>query len=117
MPTRGERIRAALAEVHEELLVADGFDAAILGVGRRCGQPDVVVYSIPAMIRVLVERDGMDEETAREYLEFNTIGAWVGPETPVFLEPVEELLDDDDRHDDVPAGDPAGGGVAPDPDA
>jgi hypothetical protein len=46
----------------------------------------VAVYSIPKAIDLLVTRDGMSAEEAEEYLEFNSIGAWVGDETPVWLE-------------------------------
>ena len=28
------------------MLKADGFDKAIVGVGRRCGQPDLLVYDV-----------------------------------------------------------------------
>jgi hypothetical protein len=68
------------------MLLADGLDAAFLGVGRRCGQKEVAVYSIPKAIDLLVTRDGMSAEDAEEYLECNSIGAWVGDETPVWLE-------------------------------
>ena len=71
------------------MLFADGLDAAFVGVARRCGQPDLAVYSIPLAIRVLVQRDGMSEEEAREYLEFNSIGAWVGEETPIWMEAMD----------------------------
>ena len=78
------------------MLFADGLEAAFVGVARRCGQPDLAVYSIPLAIRVLVQRDGMSEEEAREYLEFNSIGAWVGEETPIWLEVIQmsDLLDE-----------------------
>ena len=78
------------------MLFADGLDAAFVGVARRCGQPDLAVYSIPLAIRVLVQRDGMSEADAREYLEFNSIGAWVGEETPIWLEVIQmsDLLDE-----------------------
>ena len=68
------------------MLLADGLDAAFLGVGRRGGQKEVAVYSIPKAIDLLVTRDGMSAEDAEEYLECNSIGAWVGDETPVWLE-------------------------------
>ena len=68
------------------MLLADGLEAAFLGVGRRCGQKDLAVYSIPKAIDLLVTRDGMSAEDAEEYLEFNSIGAWVGDETPIWLE-------------------------------
>ena len=48
------------------MLFADGLEEAFVGVARRCGQPDLAVYSIPLAIRVLVQRDGMSEEEARE---------------------------------------------------
>ena len=73
----------------EDLLFADGFDAALLGIGRRCGQPDIAVYSITLAIGILMARDGMTEEDAREHLEFNSIGAWVGKQTPIWVESVD----------------------------
>jgi hypothetical protein len=35
---------------------------------------------------ILVKRDGMSPEEAREFFEYNTVGSWVGEETPIFLE-------------------------------
>ena len=70
----------------EQILLADGLEGAFLGIGRRCGQPDLAIYSIPKAIRILVTRDGMSEDEAREYLEFNSIGAWMGTHTPVWVE-------------------------------
>jgi hypothetical protein len=32
-----------------------------------------------------VERDGMIFEEARDFFEYNTLGAWVGDETPMFV--------------------------------
>jgi len=72
--------------VPDGILLADGLEGALIGLGRRCSQPDVAVYSIPKAIAVLVRRDGMSEEDAREYLEFNSIGAWVGAATPIWVE-------------------------------
>lgn len=85
------------------MLLADGLDDAVIGVGRRCGQPDLVVYSIERCVQILVERDGMDEEEAREFLEFNTFGGWFGDSTPVWVEEmnVEEIRE---REDDPDAG-------------
>ncbi len=68
------------------MLTADGFDEAFVGIGRRCSRPDVAVYDVSKMVQILVERHGMSEEDAREHLEFNTIGAWVGEETPIYLD-------------------------------
>jgi len=47
------------------MLFANGLDDAIIGIGRRCGQPDLVVYSVEKCIQILVERDGIEEDEAR----------------------------------------------------
>ena len=78
-------IRERLAEGDEELLCADGFDDAILGICERAGSLDVVAYDRNKCIEILVERDGMDYEEAVEYFDFNVVGGYVGERTPVFI--------------------------------
>lgn len=70
---------------NEEALLADGFEAAIVGVAERCTQSPLVVYDAERCIEILMERDGMSYEDAAEFFEFNTLGAWVGKNTPMFL--------------------------------
>ena len=70
------------------MLLADGLEDAFIGVASRCGQPDLAVYNIEKAVQVLVDRDGMDPDEAREFLEFNSIGAWVGDGTPLWLSPM-----------------------------
>mgnify|MGYP003631904264 FL=1 len=67
------------------MLKADGFDEAVIGIGERCGQKAIIVYDALKCVKILVERDGMIFEEAREFFEFNTLGAWVGDETPMFV--------------------------------
>ena len=67
------------------VLLASGLEDAFVGIGRRCGQEDIAVYSIQKAIEIL-KKDGITEGEAREYLEFNSIGAWVGQLTPIWLE-------------------------------
>ena len=71
-----------------ELLVMDGHDDAILGVGQRFTDY-FVVYDLKKVIAKLME-DGMTYEEAVEFHEFNQVGAWVGPRTPVFLHTPED---------------------------
>lgn len=66
------------------MLKADGYDEAIIGWSESCGRPDIVVYDRQKCIGILM-RDGMTHEDAEEYFCFNTLGAWVGEETPMFL--------------------------------
>ena len=70
--------------MEDDILLADGFEKALIGVGRRCGQPDIAVYDEEKCIEVLMSQD-MDRETAIEYFEFNVAGAYVGEMTPCFV--------------------------------
>lgn len=66
------------------MILADGFDRAVIGVGVRCGQPDVVTYSADKCLEIL-QSGGMSYEDAVEYFEFNVQGAWVGETTPIWV--------------------------------
>jgi hypothetical protein len=66
-------------------LLADGFDSAVLGLSRGHEGADVAVYSIDRCIDILVKRDGMSEEEAIEFMNFNVLDAYMGPMTPIFV--------------------------------
>ena len=78
--------RTELADRYSsDLLFADGFDDAIIGVC--CGHDsERVAYSTQKMFTICVRTMGMTTEEAWEYLEFNTFGAYVGNNTPVYVE-------------------------------
>jgi hypothetical protein len=77
--------RDDMSEQYGDLLFADGFDDAILGVVERCGFDPVVCYSADKIIDILM-KDDMSHEEAVEYYEFNILGAYVGEKTPMYLE-------------------------------
>lgn len=74
-----------IAEVNPEALLADGLEAALVGVTVNHHHPFVAVYDAAKCVQVLMERDGMTEEEAEEFLEFNTYGAFVGENGPLFV--------------------------------
>lgn len=74
-----------LAELNPDALLADGLGAAIIGYTVNHHRPHVVVYDIQKCVEVLVERDGMTHEEADEYLSYNTLGAYVGENGPLFV--------------------------------
>jgi hypothetical protein len=78
-------IRDDLAELDPDLLLADGWDAQILGTAHSPGRPLLVVYDGDAIVNVMINRDGMSPEEAEEYFSFNIEGAWMGERTPVFV--------------------------------
>lgn len=75
----------ALVERYEDLVLMDGYGDCLVGVCLRFGQEPVALYDRSKVIRHLM-KDGMTEEEAVEFHEFNQIGAWVGDRTPAFLD-------------------------------
>jgi len=67
----------------DEILLADGFDEAFVGVAVQFNKP-MAVYDRQKCIEKLME--DMTEDEAYEYFEFNVAGAYVGENTPAFLE-------------------------------
>jgi len=66
----------------------DGFDDCVIGtscIWRDQITVEVLVYCGEQMIDILMGRDGMEEEEAHEFLEFNVIGAYIGIDTPVIV--------------------------------
>jgi hypothetical protein len=74
-----------LAEANPEALLADGLEAALVGYTVNHHHPHVAVYDIDKCIDVLVERDGMTPEEADDFLSFNTLGAYVGENGPMYV--------------------------------
>ena len=70
----------------ENVLLADGFEDAFVGIGRQFVGKPIAVYDRVKCIEILVERDGMSFEEAEEYFSFNVEGAYVGEQTPMFVE-------------------------------
>jgi hypothetical protein len=64
--------------------IADGLDDAIIGVATMIDGTRKVIYSCDKCIDIFM-KDGMTDEEATEYFEYNTLGAYVGKQTPIFL--------------------------------
>jgi len=63
----------------DEVLVADGFDDAIIGIDSNSMR---LIYSVSKCIEILSK--DMDEEEAVEYFDFNVRGSYVGEKTPIW---------------------------------
>ncbi len=77
-----ETIETCLAD-DETVTLADGFEQAFVGIARQFNKV-MAVYDLTKCLAVLMEQ-GMDLDSAKEYMEFNVTGAWVGENTPAFL--------------------------------
>ena len=78
---------AWVSEHNEEAYLADGFEDAFLGICEVYGRLPTAVYDKDKCLEILVQRDGMTDEEAMEFFEFNVAGAWVGEGTPAYLTP------------------------------
>ena len=84
------------------MLKIDGHDDAILGPALIWGmdkkgggiRTNVLVYDAEVIRNTLMHRDNMEADEAREYIEFNIEGAYVGPDTPILVWP-DDLWDED----------------------
>lgn len=83
---KNEKIEAILESYEdEELMVADGFDDAIIGVVDDFNSVPRVAYSTKLCIDILLKQS-MDYEEALEYFDFNVKGAYVGEKTPIWVD-------------------------------
>ena len=77
-----------LAEIDENILLADGFDEAIVGYIERAGSSNTIAcYDKNKCIEILAK--DMTYEEAVEYFYFNTAGAYMGEYTPCFFTTLE----------------------------
>ena len=74
-----------ISEINPEALLADGFNDAIMGMCHQFGQEPVVAYDYEKCLKILESRDKMTPDEAREYMEYNVVGAYMGLYTPVFI--------------------------------
>ena len=70
----------------------DHYDEAIIGPALiwRDQQRVGVLVDDAEKIREILMRDGMDAEEAREFIEFNIEGGYLGIDTPILVWPQDE---------------------------
>ena len=71
-------------ENFDEVLYPTGYEDCIVGVAVRFGGEQVAVMDLDKMLTKM-QQDGMTCEEALEFYEFNIVGAYVGPNTPVYM--------------------------------
>lgn len=79
------RSREIIRLIDENMLFCDGLDNALVGYRVGFGtNKNVAVYEHKKCIQCLVD-EGMEEDEAIEFLDYNTSGSYVGDYTPCFL--------------------------------
>ena len=74
----------------EGILTMDGYDDAFVGYACQADGEPIAVYDRDKCLLGLVSQ-GMSEEAALEYFEFNTLSAYVGERTPMLIYQPEKL--------------------------
>lgn len=72
--------REKVADMNPEAILWDGLDDAIIGISI----DNRAVYGLNKMI-LLFQQQGMSEEEAMEWMDFNIISAYVGEYTPIHI--------------------------------
>lgn len=67
----------------EELLLATGFEDAFIGIARQFGKPFAVYDRAKCIQSLLMD---MTLEDAEEHFQYNVEGAYVGEDTPAFIQ-------------------------------
>jgi len=67
----------------KEILKADGFDEAVIGIEESSMR---LIYSVGKCIEILMIRDEMSLEDALDYFRYNVSGSYVGEKTPIWSE-------------------------------
>jgi hypothetical protein len=73
-------LREKVADMNPEAILWDGLDDAIIGISI----DNRAVYGLNKMI-LLFQEQGMSEEEAMEWMDFNIISAYVGEYTPIHI--------------------------------
>lgn len=71
----------------DEIILVDGQEEAFCGIALGFGDKACAIYDLHTVFNTLMS-DGMSEEEAEEYFNFNMIGAYVGPNTPMYIRSV-----------------------------
>lgn len=79
-----EELIAMYGEEAETMMLADGLDKAFVGVAIPFGEKIRAVYDIDKIIEILQEQ-GMSNDDAEEYFDFNIACSYVGEQTPIFM--------------------------------
>ena len=78
---RIEELKEAITSANERAMLVDGHDDALAGYDTQ-GR---AIYFIDHIVGTLMQRDGMTQDEAMEFFDFNIAGAYVGEYTPIYM--------------------------------
>lgn len=82
--TNKEKIEEFLGEDTERTVILydnPSYEGALVGITT----DDRAVYSYDKMVESLMEEDNISEEDAIEFINYNTLGAYIDPKQPIVI--------------------------------
>jgi hypothetical protein len=90
-----KEIKEWVTSYNDEALLADGFEDAIIGMGQQHGSNSVVIYDRDKCIEILAKqyiKEGYKKPylDAEDFFGYNVECAYVGKNTPIFMQRIED---------------------------
>ena len=97
-----DRLTEYLEPSEESVMLYDEYEDAFMGLGYQQYRGPVAIYDARKCVEILTknfiddpdcENEEMAEEMAIEWFDYNTVGAWYGEQTPIFISTRPEDLE------------------------
>ena len=84
--------RNYLQDCNEDALVLpDEYAMALVGVAHQFNKT-LAVYDSRKVIEIIMDVQGITDMEAKDYFEYNIKGSWVGDNTPLFLDSLDDII-------------------------
>ena len=99
--TLKEKLNDYFQDSEESVMLYDNYEDAFVGLGYQQYKGPIAIYDAKKCVEILIEEYMLDpdcesreraEEMAVEYFEYNSVGAWYGEGTPIFMSSTKEDL-------------------------
>ncbi len=74
-----------LLDYTEEVIKFDKLDDAIIGITIGNYGESTIAYDYNKCINIIATLHNLDLNSAQEYLDFNIVNAYIGKQTPIFI--------------------------------
>ena len=100
--TLKDKLNKYLESTDEEVMLYDEYEDAFIGLGYQQYRGPIAIYDARKSIEILTknfmddpdcENEEMAQEMAIEWFDYNTVGAWYGEKTPIFISTTLEDLE------------------------
>jgi len=97
-----DKLDSYLQASEESVMLYDNYEDAFVGLGYQQYKGPIAIYDAKKCVEILTDEFMLDpdcesrdaaEEMAIEYFDYNSVGAWHGEGTPIFIATTKEDLE------------------------